>query len=108
SEAAPRELSAGADSGVLHEVVVSARRREEVLTEGPASVTASSADFIQKQNIQNFADYATRIPNLTFQYGQGSDFSATGFSGGRVTTIRGVAGSNTTAYYLNDTPIPAS
>jgi iron complex outermembrane recepter protein len=108
SERVAQAESVGADTGILQEVVVSARRREEALTAVPASVTAYSADLLQKQNIQSFADYATKIPNLTFQYGQASGFSATGFSGGRVTTIRGVAGSNTTAYYLNDTPIPAS
>jgi len=112
SEPAPPSARASkavsADADALQEVVVSARRKEEALTEVPASVTAYSADFIQKQNIQSFADYATKIPNLTFQYGQGSDFSATGFSGGRVTTIRGVAGANTAAYYVNDTPVPAS
>ncbi|MWV27557.1 TonB-dependent receptor domain-containing protein [Aurantiacibacter rhizosphaerae] len=90
------------------EIVVTARRRDELLTGVPASITAYSSDFLEKQNIQTFADYATKIPNVTFQYGQGSDFAATGFSGGRVTTIRGVAGANTTAYYLNDTPIPST
>ena len=90
------------------EIVVTARRKEETLTNVPASITAYSSDFLQKQNIQTFADYATKIPNLTFQYGQGTDFSSVGFVGGRQTTIRGVAGSNTTAYYINDTPVPAS
>jgi iron complex outermembrane receptor protein len=108
SERGAQQTSVGADTGLLQEIIVSARRQEESLTEVPASVTAYSADFIQKQNIQSFADYATKIPNLTFQYGQASGFSATGFSGGRVTTIRGVAGTNTTAYYLNETPIPSS
>ena len=92
----------------LEEITVTARRKEEVLTEVPASITAYSADFLQKQNIQNFTDYATRIPNMTFQYGQGSSYSSTGFSGGRVTTIRGVAGENTTAYYVDDTPVPST
>ena len=90
------------------EIVVTARRKDELLTSVPASITAYSSEFLETQNIRSFADYATKIPNVTFQYGQGSDFSATGFSGGRVTTIRGVAGANTTAYYLNDTPIPSS
>lgn len=89
-------------------IVVTARRREETLTEVPASITAYSSDFLKKQNIQTFADYATKIPNLTFQYGQGTDFSSVGFVGGRQTTVRGVAGANTTAYYINDTPVPAS
>jgi len=103
---AERDTAAAAGGG--EDIIVTARRRDELLTNVPASITAYSSDFIKKQNIQSFTDYATRIPNLTFQYGQGSDFSAAGFSGGRVTTIRGVAGANTTAYYINDTPIPAS
>jgi len=90
------------------EIFVTARRKEESLTEVPASITAYSADFLKKQNIQSFTDYATKIPNLTFQYGQGTDFSSVGFVGGRQTTVRGVAGANTTAYYINDTPVPAS
>ena len=89
----------------LEEVVVSARRKEELLTTVPASITAYTSDFLQKQNIQNFVDYATRIPNLTFQYGQNSVGL---WSDGRATTIRGVAGVGTTAYYINDTPVPAS
>jgi len=97
--------TAKADPG---DIVVTARRKEESLTSVPASITAYSADFLKKQNIQTFADYATRIPNLTFQYGQGTDYSTVGFVGGRQTTIRGVAGANTTAYYINDTPVPSS
>lgn len=101
----PADSAATADSG---EIVVTARRKEETLTDVPASITAYSSDFLKKQNIQTFADYATKVPNLTFQYGQGADASAVGFVGGRQTTIRGVAGANTTAYYINDTPVPAS
>lgn len=107
-DAGSTEREAADKPPTLAQVVVTARRKEEGLTTVPASVTAYSSDFLQKQNIQSFVDYATKIPNLTFQYGQGADFSATGFSGGRITTIRGVAGANTTAYYINDTPVPAS
>jgi iron complex outermembrane recepter protein len=87
------------------EIIVSARRKDETLTTVPASITAYSSDFLQKQNIQDFADYATKIPNLTFQYGQGGSLL---WSGSRETTIRGVVGTSTTAYYINDTPVPAS
>jgi iron complex outermembrane recepter protein len=96
---------APAEDLLLEEVIVSARRRDEQWTQVPASITAYSSDFLQKQNIRSFVDYATRIPNLTFQYGQGADLL---WSGGRETTIRGVAGSGTTAYYINDTPVPSS
>ena len=97
--------AAPAKDFLLAEVIVSARRKDEQWTEVPASITAYSSDFLQKQNIRSFVDYATRIPNLTFQYGQGSELL---WSGGRETTIRGVAGSGTTAYYINDTPVPSS
>lgn len=97
--------AASADNLLLEEIVVSARRKDEQLTAVPASITAYSADFLEKQNVSSFIDYATRIPNLTFQYGQGVDLL---WSGARETTIRGVAGSGTTAYYINDTPVPAS
>jgi len=87
-------------------IVVTARRKEEALTSVPASITAYSSDYLKKQNIASFADYATKIPNLSFQYGQGS--SSLLWSGSRQTTIRGVVGSETTAYYINDTPVPSS
>jgi len=102
------EPDRGQASDSDQEILVTARRRAESLTTVPASVTAMSSDFLQKQNIQSFADYATKIPNLTFQYGQGADYSSSGFVGGRQTTIRGVAGTDTTAYYINDTPVPSS
>ena len=87
------------------EIIVSARRRDEALTNVPASITAYSSDFLEKQNIQTFTDYATKVPNLSFQYGQGGNLL---WSGDRQTTIRGVVGNDTTAYYINDTPVPAS
>jgi iron complex outermembrane recepter protein len=94
-----------ADAGAAQEIIVSARRRDEALTNVPASITAYSSDFLSKQNIQSFTDYATKVPNLSFQYGQGGNLL---WSGDRQTTIRGVVGNDTTAYYINDTPVPAS
>jgi len=92
-------------AGDIQEIIVSARRRDEKLTNVPASITAFSADYLKTQNIQDFSDYANRIPNLSFQYGQGGSFL---WAGDRETTIRGVAGTGTTAYYINDTPVPSS
>src|SRR6185503_898604 len=93
------------DANLLEEIRVTARRRSELQTEVPVSITAISADFLERQNIQSFADYATKVPNLTFQYGAGGN---SGITEGRVTSIRGIAGLNTTAFYINDTPIPAA
>lgn len=89
----------------IGEVVVTARHRDEALTKVPAAITAYSSDYIAKQNIQTFTDYATKVPNLSFQYGQGGTAL---WSGDRQTTIRGVVGDGTTAYYIDDTPVPGS
>ncbi len=106
AQSLPTTSSASATKNVLlEEIVVSARKKDELLTEVPASITAYSSEFLQRQNIQSFTDYATKIPNLTFQYGQGGQFL---WAGDRTTTIRGVVGAGTTAYYINDTPVPAS
>lgn len=99
------EHNDGSDGMNLSEVIVSARRKDEKQVDVPASITAYSSDYLKTQNIQDFTDYATRIPNLTFQYGQGTDLL---WSGSRQTTIRGVAGNGTTSYYINDTPVPSS
>lgn len=92
----------------LQEIVVTARRREEFLTEVPVSITAMTSDYIAKQNIQTFADYATKLPNVSFQYGGDRNTDSVGINGGRATVIRGVSGTLTTAYYIDDTPIPST
>jgi outer membrane receptor protein involved in Fe transport len=104
-EAQPSNVAASQPDGDVADIVVTARRKSESLTQVPAAISSVSSDFIQKQNIQNFADYATKVPNLSFQYG--------GEGGGtwadsRSTVIRGVVGSETTAYYIDDTPVPDS
>ncbi len=67
------------------------------------SVTAITADTLAKFDILSFDDYAHLVPNLSF--GTGNTF---GITNGREITIRGVAGTNTTSYYINDTPLPIS
>ncbi|MBU0556363.1 MAG: TonB-dependent receptor [Alphaproteobacteria bacterium] len=92
-------------SSEVAEILVTARQRSEALTEVPAAITSYSSDFLEKQNITSFVDYATKIPNLSFQFGQGGTFL---WSGDRETSIRGVVGSGTTAFYIDDTPVPSS
>src|SRR5262249_50432961 len=46
--------------------------------------------------------YGTSVPNLGFGY------SGIGFSNARAISIRGIAGANTTGFYLDDTPLPDS
>lgn len=95
----------GASATGEPEIIVTARQKIEALTEVPAAITSYSSDFLEKQNITSFIDYATKVPNLSFQFGQGGTFL---WSGDRETSIRGVVGGGTTAFYIDDTPVPSS
>jgi iron complex outermembrane recepter protein len=105
---AASDASSGA-STVLEAVVVTAERRVESIQEVPLSVTALTGETLQKFDMQDFADYAHTIPNLSF--GTGSDF---GVTNGRTITIRGITGGRyryglgTTSFYIDDTPVPLS
>jgi len=51
----------------LETIVVTARRREESLTRVPASITALSARTLQDAGVDEVADYAALVPNVSFQ-----------------------------------------
>lgn len=51
----------------LETIVVTARRREESLTRVPASITALSAGTLQDAGVDDVADYAAMVPNVSFQ-----------------------------------------
>jgi iron complex outermembrane receptor protein len=108
--AAPTVAQTPPSSSGLEEIVVTAQRRPEPLQSVPISMSAISGVTLEKMGDKNFFDYATTIPNLSVGMGTGSGGNGDGFgvSTSRSVTIRGVAGDNTTGFYLNDTPIPLS
>jgi iron complex outermembrane recepter protein len=90
----------------LDEVVVTATRRSESLQSVPLSITAVTAADLQATAATTFFDYASGIPNVAFGF---SDTGGNaGFANSRQVTIRGIAGTGTTGFYIDDTPVPAS
>ena len=69
----------------LEEVVVTAERRAENLQEVPNAITALSADTVERSDIHDLTDIATRIPGLTF-----SPFSP----GPNIVALRGASSNN--------------
>ncbi len=88
--------------GGLAEVIVTAQRRNENLQNVPMSITVLDAAQLEARDVKTFMDYAASVPNLGFGY------TGDGFSGARTISIRGVAGNDTTGFYLDDTPLPES
>ena len=97
---------AQAASHGLEEIVVTATRREESVQSVPMSITAITEVDLEKRAATQFFDYASSIPNLSFGYSGGGQ--SAGFASSRQVAIRGIAGDGTTAFYIDDTPVPVS
>lgn len=69
----PAFVWAQAETAVLEEIVVTARKREESLQETPISVTAFSADALEQANMIDLRDIGKYTPGMSFtSYGMGS------------------------------------
>ncbi len=86
----------------LEEIVITASKREQTLQEAGMSVTAIGAQELERMGATSFADFAVRVPNLGFGNESDGRFNANS------PAIRGVFGDNTTGFYIDDTPLPAS
>lgn len=80
-----------AQAGVLEEVIVTARKREESLQETPVAVSALSSAKLEEAGLNDLTDLDRVVPNLTANVGSG---------GGSVQLyIRGVGARNTGANF---------
>ncbi len=84
----------------LEEVVVTATKRSESVQDVPVSITALSARDLDAMGAEQFFDYGTDIPNLSFGIG-----ASDGNLAGRGIALRGIQGSNTTGFYIDETPV---
>ncbi|WP_395670785.1 TonB-dependent receptor [Phenylobacterium sp.] len=88
-----------ATGSTLDEVVVTATKRDETVQTVPMSVTALSADTLKEANVKSFTDFARLVPNISYSSG--------GEAFGRRLALRGIYGTNTVGFYIDDLPIPA-
>ena len=61
--------SSGDQMGIIEEVVVTARRREERLQDVPGSVTALSGDELAQAGVSELGDIQASLPNLVLHEG---------------------------------------
>jgi len=75
--------SSGLSVTTLEEVVVTARRREELLQDVPISITVFNQQQLDDQNVVNAADLATYTPSLSVNTrfgGENTSFAIRGFT----------------------------
>lgn len=86
----------------VEEVVVTANRREQVLSKVPASVAVMTQEKMDAQGVHSIDDIALLTPGLNFSRGSQFTGSNTNIS------IRGISstvGAATTGIYIDDVPI---
>lgn len=95
---------AQSDDLALEEIFVTAQRRVQTLFEVPVSITAFTADMIQRANMTEAKDYIAMAPNITFT--EDGEVGNRGFN----VSIRGVSdvdlgevsAANSIGYYLDE------
>ena len=92
-----------AQSGQDDEIIVTARKRVESLQDVPLSVQALGQDDIAKGGLKSIADYALRIPSLSFsQFLPGQSIIV---FRGATTTAESFNGTSSSALYLDEIPM---
>ena len=86
----------------LEQVVVTAQKRTESEQTVPMSMTTFGTVALEQKAINNFFDYATKVPNLAFAP------TGDGVGTARTVSIRGISGDNVTGFYIDDVPLPDS
>jgi len=86
----------------LEQVVVTAQKRTESEQTVPMSMTTFGGVALEQKAINNFFDYATKVPNLAFAP------TGDGVGTARTVSIRGISGDNVTGFYIDDVPLPDS
>lgn len=97
----PRASAADSSGGVLEEVVVTARKREENLQSVPLSIDVFTKKDLQNLAIARFEDYAEKVPSMSFiSTGPGTQlFVMRGVSDGSNPTY---ANTSATGFFVDD------
>ena len=98
SQAAAQEGSESS-AGRLEEVVVVARRRAENLQNVPVAVQAFGTEYLERANINNFSEIASRTPGMVFSQSNGVDQEV--FIRGIGTDIQGAAVDNPVGIFVD-------
>ena len=92
----PPPITSTAQSGGLEEITVTATRHAESIDKVPESISAFTAEKMDKLDVKSFADLAKFTPGVDYD----PDSQAISIRG-----IKSDAGSATTGVYIDDTPI---
>src|SRR5580692_4433742 len=100
AEMAAADAATASGSESLQEIVVTPTKRSEDLQNVGLSITALTTEQLESKGVEQFFDYGNSVPNLSFAID-----SADGSLAARGIALRGIQGSNTTGFYIDDIPV---
>lgn len=87
SNAQSSDAEQAQSGGMLEEVIVTARKREESLQEAPVAVTAISGEGLRQAGIANITELTNSVPSLQINKGQANQIFIRGV-GQRASTLK--------------------
>ena len=90
------------ETAQVGDIIVTAQKREQVLSEVPQSMSVLGGEALEQRQARTIADYAALVPGLSFESGN---------PGQTRVVLRGInagGASPTVAVYLDDTPFGSS
>jgi len=101
-----QDITLTTDALQLESVTVTANKKAESIQDVPASITALTPTELRRMGAFEATDYFSSVPNLSLAATGGNTGSGFGDGhSGRNIAIRGISGTNTTAMYLDETPL---
>ena len=95
----PLSQDALAEETAIEEILVTAQKREEALTDVPLSIQVADGEFLDRNNVKNLRELVNFVPGAATGEAFGSDQTRIQLRG-----IPQIAGDPTIGYYLGDTP----
>src|SRR5579862_5956803 len=92
---------------LLEEVVVTAQKREEKLTDVPASISVISGERLEALNVTSLADLASYVPGMSVQSNGAPGFSQIVLRGIN-TNANNYSAGPTVGTYIDDLPVNSS
>jgi outer membrane cobalamin receptor len=105
SQGGMTDVSEAGTTTAASDIVVTARRRDERLQDVPVSVTAFSAQALERSTVQTLSDIRTIAPGFTFASEGGKDNIALSLRGiGQIPLGEATPG---VVVYINNVPLPS-
>ncbi len=95
----PVGVAAEDGGSIIEEIVVSAQKRDELLSDVPLSIQVTSGEFLDRNNVKNVREFVNFVPGAATGESLSTDQTRIQLRG-----VPQIVGDPTIGYYIGDTP----